>query len=87
MLASMGTRLCRSRTFQSEDRSVGDIVVDELAPLHDVEGVDLAGVVHVRHDVDGDEAGGGKGDAAGLRARLPHACKRLRESRANCSVV
>ena len=48
---------------QSEEGSVGDVVVHELSPLHHVVGVQLAGGVHVRDDVDADQAGGGKGRA------------------------
>ena len=38
-------------------------MVHELSPLHHVVGVQLTGGVHVRHDVDADQAGGGEGGA------------------------
>ena len=42
---------------------MGHVVVHELSPLHHVVGVQLAWGVHVRDDVDADQAGGGKGRA------------------------
>ena len=46
---------------ESEEWSVGDVVVHELSPLHHVVGVQLTGGVHVRDDVDAHQAGGGQG--------------------------
>ena len=45
---------------QSEERSVGDVVVHELSPLHHIVSVQLTGSVHIRHHVDTDKSGGGK---------------------------
>ena len=45
---------------ESEERSVGEVVVHELSPLHHVAGVRVARRVHVRHEVEADEAGGGQ---------------------------
>ena len=47
----------RVRVAQSEEGSVGDVVVHELSPLHHVVGVQLTGGVHVGDDVDAHQAG------------------------------
>ena len=51
---------------------MGDVVVHELPPLHHVVGVQLAGSVHVRHDVDTDQASRGQGGAGLGDLGSPH---------------
>ena len=41
-------------------RSVGDVVVYELSPLHHIVSVQLTGSVDIRHHVDTDKSEGGK---------------------------
>ena len=55
-----------------EKRSVCEVVVHELPPLHHVVGVQLARGVHVGHDVDADEAGGGQTAPCPGRLGPPH---------------
>ena len=52
---------------------MGDVVVHELSPLHHVVGVQLTGSVHIRDDVDADQAGRGEGGAGLGHLRPPHA--------------
>ena len=52
---------------------MGDVVVHELSPLHHVVGVQLTGGVHVRDDVDADQAGGGQGSPGLRHLRSPDA--------------
>ena len=44
---------------------MGQVVIHVLSKLHHIVGLQLAGRVHVGHNVDGDEPGGGQG-LAGL---------------------
>ena len=56
----------------AEHWGVGDVVVHELSPLHHVVGVQLAGGIHIRHDVDADQPGGGERGPGLAHLGSPH---------------
>ena len=58
---------------------MGHVVVYELSPLHHVVGVQLAGSLHVWHDVDADQTGGGKVGAGAASPRLEDSVTVLRQ--------